>query len=98
MVNHILEKNLLKKYSAVTRMKRANVLLYSVQRVNFYSRQQLNILFPEGAQWLSGRVLDSRLRDQGFKPNQCLYVVSLSKTHLSLLSSGSTQEDPYQHN
>ena len=30
-----------------------------------------------GAQWLSGRVLDSRLRDRGFEPHQrhCLVVL-----------------------
>ena len=44
-----------------------------------------------GAQWLSGRVLDSRPRGRGFEPHWLHYVVSLSKTHLSLLS---TQEEP----
>ena len=43
----------------------------------------------------SGRVLDSRPKGRGFEPH-C--VVSLSKTHLSLLSTGSTQEDPSRHN
>ena len=32
-----------------------------------------------GAQWLSGRVLDSRPRGCGFEPNQRHCVVSLSK-------------------
>ena len=32
-----------------------------------------------GAQWLSGRVLDSRLRGRGFKPHQRHCVVSLSR-------------------
>ena len=32
-----------------------------------------------GAQWLSGRVLDSRPRGRGFEPHWRLYVVSLSK-------------------
>ena len=54
--------------------------------------------FPAGAQWLSGRVLDSRPRDCGFEPHRRNYAVSLSKMHLSLLSPGSTQEDPSQHN
>ena len=35
----------------------------------------------QGAQWLSGRVLDSRLRGSGFKPHRHHCVVSLSKTH-----------------
>ena len=32
-----------------------------------------------GAQWLSGRVLDSRPRGHEFEPHRCLCVVSLSK-------------------
>ena len=51
-----------------------------------------------GAQWFSDRVLDSRLRGHRFEPHQHHCVVSLSKTHLSLLSTGSTQEDLYGHN
>ena len=47
-----------------------------------------------GAQWLNGWVLDSRPRGCRFEPH-C--VVSLSKTHLSLLSTGSTQEDLSRH-
>ena len=50
------------------------------------------------AQWLSGRVLDARPRGSGFKPHQRHCVVSLSKIHLSLLSTGVTQEDPSRHN
>ena len=34
-----------------------------------------------GAQWLSGRVLDSRPRGCGFEPHPRHCVVSLSKTH-----------------
>ena len=52
----------------------------------------------KGTQWLSGRVLDWRPRGCGFEPHPRHCVVSLSKTHLSLLSTGSTQEDPSQHN
>ena len=51
-----------------------------------------------GAQWLNGGVLDSRQRGHGFKPPWPHCVVSLSKTHLSMLSTGSTQEDLSQHN
>ena len=51
------------------------------------------MLINEGAQWLSGRVLDSRLRGRGFEPHQHHCFLSLSKTHLSQLSTGSTQED-----
>ena len=32
-----------------------------------------------GAQWLSGRVLDSRPKGRGFEPHLCHCVVSLSK-------------------
>ena len=49
----------------------------------------------EGAQWLGGRVLDLRPRGRGFEPHWRHCVVSLSKTHLSLLSTGSTQEDSF---
>ena len=31
------------------------------------------------AQWLSGRVLDSRPKGRGFEPHRCHCVVSLSK-------------------
>ena len=51
-----------------------------------------------GAQWLSGRVLDSRPRGPRFEPHGCHCVVSLSNTHLSLLSTGSTQEDLFRYN
>ena len=50
------------------------------------------------AQWLSGRLLDPRPRCRRFEPFQHHCVVSLSKVHLSLLSSGSIQEDPSWHN
>ena len=51
-----------------------------------------------GAQLLSGRVFDSRPRCSRFEPHRCHCVVSLSKTHLSLLSTGSTLEGPSRHN
>ena len=44
------------------------------------------------------RVHDSRPMGRGFKPHRRHCVVSLSKTHLSLLSTGLTQEDPPQRN
>ena len=52
----------------------------------------------EGAQWLGGRVLDLRQRGRGFEPHQPHCVVSIRKTNISLLSTGSTQEDPSRHN
>ena len=52
-----------------------------------------------GRQWLSGRVLDSRSSVSWFEPNRHHCIVSLSsKTHKSLLSTGSTQEDQSHHN
>ena len=36
-------------------------------------------LNPEGAQWLSGRVLDSRPRGRGFEPHRCHCVVVLEQ-------------------
>ena len=39
-----------------------------------------------GAQWLSGSVLDLRPKGREFKPHRRHCVVSLIKTHLSLLS------------
>ena len=49
---------------------------------------------------LSGRVLDSRPRGSGLEPHRGHCVVSLRKTHKSLLStvSGSTKEDRSGHN
>ena len=48
------------------------------------------VLIPQwvqqGAQWLSDRVLDSRLRGCKFEHHRRHCVVSLSKTHLSLLN------------
>ena len=55
-------------------------------------------LLWEGVQWLSGRVLDSRPKGRGFEFNRCHCLVSLSKTLLSLLSTGSTQEEVSWHN
>ena len=51
-----------------------------------------------GAQWLSASILDSRPKGRGFGPHRRHCVVSLGKTHLSLLSAGSTEEDPSRHN
>ena len=45
----------------------------------------------KGAQWLSGRVLDSR--GWGLEPSRRHCIVSLSKTLYPPLSTGSTQED-----
>ena len=52
----------------------------------------------QGVQWPSGRMLDLRLRGCVFELHRHRCVVSLSQTHLSLLSTDSTQEDLSQHN
>ena len=49
-------------------------------------------LWVQGMQWLSGRVLVSRSRSYRFEPHRHRCIVSLSKTHLSLLSTGSSQK------
>ena len=48
-----------------------------------------------GAQWLSGRVLDSRPRGHRFEPHQCHCIVSLSRTHLSLVLVQPRKTHPY---
>ena len=50
--------------------------------------------FYHGAQWFSGRVLDPRRGAVGSSLTGITALWSLSKAHLSLLSTGSTQEDP----
>ena len=63
-----------------------NTLIFAVLGKLTLSRY----LSVSGALWLSCRVLDSRPRGPG--------VVSLGKTHLSMLSTGFTQEDLSRHN
>ena len=36
-------------------------------------------IIQKGAQWLSGRVLDSRPRGSGFEPHRCHCVVDLEQ-------------------
>ena len=48
----------------------------------FYGYSAFDNLYtylPMGAQWLSGRVIDSRLKGRGFKPHRRHCFVSLSK-------------------
>ena len=50
----------------------------------------------EGAQWLSGRVLDSRQKGGGFKPHRRHCVVSLSKNiHPSLVLAQPRKTRPF---
>ena len=47
---------------------------------NYIYRLAMNIADSiEGAQWLSGRVLDSRPEDRGFESNRCHCVVVLEQ-------------------
>ena len=38
-----------------------------------------NLKTAQGAQWLSGRVLDSRPKGRGFEPHRCHCVVALEQ-------------------
>ena len=78
--------------------------MYFLLSKNGYYSLSFERLVPEVDSYLglreqSGSVVDClRLRGPGFEPYLRHCVVALSKTHLSLLSTGSTQEDPCQHN
>ena len=58
-------------------------LLHIVSHISDMSelKDTLNVMLKEVAQWLSGRVLDSRPRGRGFEPHRRHCVVSLSKAH-----------------
>ena len=56
------------------------------------------IYLQKAAQWLSGRVLELKQMSCGFERHGPHCIMSLSKTRLSLLSTGSIQEDPSRHN
>ena len=67
-------------------------ILFSIMIWIYYMDE--TIVYP----WLRGRVLDLRPRGFGFEPHWHHSVVSLSKTHLSLLSADSTQDVLSGHN
>ena len=83
--NRILNHNVCGSFYSFTIVMRFKIGIYSrtgmldVQPGTF---SQINS-FIMGAQWLSGRVLDSRPKGRGFEPHRRHCVVSLSKTHLS---------------
>ena len=54
-------------------------LVYPGAALRFYYRLMRGKY--ERSQWLSGRVLDSRLRGRGLEPHHCHCIVYLSKTH-----------------
>ena len=63
---------------------------------NYFIFSILNSVYTSeecGAWWLSGRVLDLRSIDGRIEPHQRHCIVSLSKTHYPLLSTGSNHED-----
>ena len=54
------------------------------------------LLIIQGAQWLSGRVLDSKPKERGFEPHRRHCVVSLSKNiNPSLVLVQPTKTRPY---
>ena len=55
--------------------------IYSVFKKKRISLCSVAEELRQGAQWLSGRVLDSKPRGRGFMPHLRHWVVSLSKTH-----------------
>ena len=65
--------------------------------INESSLGEQHISRERSTSWLSGRVLISRSRGFRFESHWRHCVESLSKTHHSLLS-GATQEDQSQHN
>ena len=64
------------------RMKRniffnVNIALFSKRTHHHFAFSKHK--YMSGAQWLSGRVLDSRPKGRGFKPHRCHYVVVLEQ-------------------
>ena len=60
--------------------------MFKVSDLSFFVKlknkiSKIKITMFKGVQWLSGRVLDSRLRGCGFEPHRHHCVASLSKTH-----------------
>ena len=45
------------------------------------SEENLTNTLKNKQQWLSGRVLEARVRDCKFEPHRCHWVESLRKTH-----------------
>ena len=64
---------------------------YSLELYHRLSWKPFN--FTWGAQWLSGRVLESRPRGRGFEPQWRYCVVVLEQNTFNQLSTGSTEED-----
>ena len=64
----------------VTDIQRVKICVARALVHQQYKRATVNsMIMIEGAQWLSGRVLDSRPRSRGFEPHGLHCFVSLSK-------------------
>ena len=61
-------------------------------RLSFLAWNLGELVEVDGARWPCGRVQDSGTRGRGVRPLPGRRVVSLSKTHLLLKSTGNTQE------
>ena len=64
------------------------LIVYLFSYTSFYTSVRILYLFHlsfKGAQWRSGRVLDSRPKGRGFEPHRRHCVVSLSKINPSLV-------------
>ena len=78
-------------YTEVLKTTLNNILEYTYRTFNvnrsalinkpghLHKFPKLHKMEKKGAQWLSGRVLDSRPKGRGFEPHRCHCVVSLSK-------------------
>ena len=66
------------------------IFLYPNSDYNVFQNSSLMLFL--GVQSFSGRVLDSRQKGHRFEPHRRHCVVSLSKTHLSMFSTGSPRK------
>ena len=55
--------------------------LYTLWKSATLQHIRWSLVRSKGAQWLSGRVLDSRPKGRGFEPHRCHCVVSFSKNN-----------------
>ena len=65
-------------FAKIIKFPRKDIHL-NMEILTWRSLQMFVTIKPVGAQWLSGRVLDSRPKGRGFEPHRCHCVVSLSK-------------------
>ena len=78
MVNiSCISRNLFRSSGIPIRLTQPTLEIYTDLRILKFIEANNNI--NRGAQWLSGRVLDSRPKGRGFEPHRRHCVVSLSK-------------------